>query len=137
MEDLLNKINELVKAYNTEEWVPVWRLLIIQDRLAWYSYHLAELSAKANKEANQAYYMRKIWYVHNFNKIKADVTKKITDKLAENNAIASVKSFYQDEIEKNYTADRLKLLLGQVNRILSAIQQRISQLKQEQNNSKF
>ena len=136
MQELIKKITNLINEYNQETWAPVWRLLDIQDKLCGYSFYLAEQSAQATKEANQAYYMRKIWYVHNFNKIKSDVTKKITDKLAENNAIESVKDFYQDEIEKNYTADRLKLVLNQVNKVLSAIQQRISHLKTENNNYK-
>ena len=104
-------------------------LLETQDRLAIHSYRLAEMAGVFQTDYNQSIFIRKI----NVNRQTMNIikAKKLSKAQAQLEADLDNENLFEDELNKQgqaYTAD---LLLGQVNRVLSAIQQRISYLKTE------
>ena len=101
-------------------------LLKIQDRLAGYSYLLAEYAAQLKYTYNENYFIRKI----EFQKSKhAYINTGKSATAAENLAEIEVQEWRKKEIESESHGYKADLLLKQVNRVLGALQQRISYMK--------
>ena len=103
-------------------------LLNLQDKLALLSVNLAEMVAKSKGSYLRVYFQRKFTFS----------TKKLTfinanDKIgtADEKARIEIGDIKAVEIQEEEYSDLLNLKLRQVNRVLQAIQQRISYQKSE------
>ncbi len=104
-------------------------LLDMQDKLAVHSYRLAEMSADMKSEYNGSYFMRKITISK---KTQAIIRQTKTSKAqAEVEATNTSEDLLLEELNNEAEAFKYDLLLRQVNKVLSAMQQRISYLKIE------
>lgn len=109
--------------------------MTMQDRLACNSFFLAEIVGQSTKEYNDIYFNRKVF-----------ANKKKNDLVKSNMPVSKAElEVYEDkQVLKLWKAERKRegdvyeadLLLKQVNKVLSAMQQRISHLKVELNNTK-
>ena len=109
-------------------------LLDHQDRLAIHSYRLAEMAGDQKQDFNSCYYMRKISISK---QTQAIIFEKKTSKAqAEIEATNENAEKIELELISEGQAFKYDLLLKQVNRVLSAMQQRISYLKQEKDQTK-
>jgi hypothetical protein len=103
-------------------------LLDLQDRLALLSVNLAEIVAVSKGSYLRVYFQRKFVFS----------TKKLTfikdgEKIgtADEKARVQIGDIKEVEIQEEEYADLLNLKMRQINRVLQAIQQRISYQKQE------
>jgi len=105
-------------------------LLDAQDKIAIRSYTLAGELAEIKRNYNLSYFDRKI----GFNKAKQNFIqkRKMTGTEADANANIEVEELQRVETEYETVGYRLEVLLRQLNKILSALQQRISFLKAEE-----
>jgi len=106
-------------------------LLNLHDKLALLSVNLAEIVAKSKGSYLRAYFQRKFIFS----------TKKLTfikdgEKIgtAEEKARVQIGDIKEVEIQEEEYTDLLNLKLRQVNRVLQAVQQRISYQKVEKQN---
>jgi hypothetical protein len=96
--------------------------------LAIYSFYLAEYAADKKIDYNKFMFIRKISIARQ----KESMTdNKMTSTKADNKAIIASEQDYHRELESQGEAYKADLLLKQVNKIIDAIMQRISYLKQE------
>jgi len=110
------------------------RLLDMNDKLAIHSYRLAEMSAQTKTSYNSAYFIRKITVNKQTQVLMS--SKKMTKVAANLDADILSEDLFKQEIESEGLAYQYDLLLNQVNKILSAISQRISYLKNEKDHFK-
>jgi hypothetical protein len=104
------------------------KLLECKDNLAIYSFYLAEYAADKKIDYNKFMFIRKISIARQ----KESMTdNKMTSTKADNKAIIASEQDYHRELESQGEAYKADLLLKQVNKIIDAIMQRISYLKQE------
>ena len=132
---MLEKIKEIINWWGGLEKgnQDIETLLYNQQKLSGYSYYLAEESARMKEDYSLGYFMRKI----NLSKSKnAFINQGKSAAAAESASIEKNESYYEAEIKSESIAYKLDLLLKQVNVILSAMQQRISYLKQEKQSTK-
>ncbi len=133
--ETLTTISDLLETYESSGatmFVP--ELLTMQDTLAVQSYRLAEEAATAKGKLNGKIFVKKV----NINRqMQALLNAKLSKAAAQVQAESSVtgEEMIKAELDAEAYAYRLDLLLGQVNRVLSALQQRISYLKNEKNNT--
>lgn len=107
-------------------------LLDLQDRLSIHSYRLAEKSADAKTDYNGLYFIKEISLQRDIrNRMKGNISKAAATVEAETTPDAEER--FKAELEAEAEAYKLDLLLKQVNKVLSAMQQRISYLKEEKN----
>lgn len=131
MADTLKEIETYLADYfKRGSSMAVPELLDIQDRLSIHSYRLAEMSADAKSDFNGLYFIRKIFVNRDIhNRMKAKLSKAAATVEAE--ATPEAEEKMKAELEAEAEAYKFQVLLDQVNKVLSAIQQRISYLKQE------
>lgn len=104
------------------------KLLRAQDRLSALSYNLAHIAGDFKDNYNTKYYIRKV--EHSISKQKfMNLGDNGTE--SETNATVANKTNVQAEKDAEAASYKVDLLLKQVNKVLSAMQQRISYLKQE------
>lgn len=121
-------ISTLISDYEgTSATMPIVELLRVQDKLSTYLYRLAEEAAEAKKDYNWAYFTRKVA----INRSKQALINKMAVNKSEIMAETENKDKLEAEITEEALAYKLDLLLRQGNKVLSAMQQRISYLKQE------
>ncbi len=106
----------------------IHKLLVFQDKLSLLSCNLAEMVAKSKGSAVGAYFERK--YVFSVNKMSFINSKEGVGK-AETMAETSIKAEREREVAALEYSEGLRLLLSQLNRVLSSCQQRISFAKSE------
>ena len=125
----IEQISECINSYNKfYSTLTIGQLLNLQDKLASLSYTLAEETANAKKQYNQNYFIKKISILKsNQNLIKQGSPIGKAQIESEFNNIELI----QNEMNAEGDAYRYDLLLKQVNKILSAIAQRVSFAKQE------
>lgn len=126
----IEEINELLIWYdnNSTKHISINYFLDFQDKLAIRSYRLAEELAEIKREYNLKYFMRKI----EFNKSKKHyIDDGKSGVQAEAEANLEVEKLQKAETDWESVGFRLEQLLRQINRILQAIQQRISFMKYE------
>lgn len=107
---------------------PILDLLNFQDKLSLLSCNLATITAKAKGSHLRAYFERK----HTFSIKKLGFIKEGKRiGTAEEQAQTEIEGLTEKEIQTEEIADSLMLELRQVNKVLSAVQQRISFMKAE------
>ena len=128
---ILEEIQEMLSYYKSNyKNLEINNLLDFQDKLSINSYFLAEEVAKIKAEYNFDYYNRKI----EFSKSKQGfINQSKKNYEADNLASIETQQLLNTEVEFESVGFRLELLLKQVNKILSAVNQRISYLKFEKN----
>ena len=132
----LKEIHSLITQYTKsgDNMNPA-QLLKMQDDLSGHYYFLSQHVAIGNLEANVAYYNRKITQADNYNKLKKsgeELKTKLTRQDITNQIEYETMEQTRDQLQKQYFRDRLMNLLGALNHILRAINQRISTLNKEQ-----
>jgi hypothetical protein len=106
-------------------------LLLWQDRLSIHSYRLAQMTADSKTIYNGNYFIRKITVNKQQQSIMA--TRKLSKAQANLEADILSEELFKKELESEGLTYKYEMLLNQVNKILSAMQQRISYLKTEKN----
>lgn len=131
MNDVLEKIEELITAYvERGDSQGIDNLLKAQDMLAGYSYYLAEMAAESKGTYNNNVFSKKITINRQVQSlINANISKAAAQVQAESSKVGE--EMIKAELDAEAEAYKLDLLLGQVNRVLSSLQQRISYLKIE------
>ena len=104
------------------------KLMKAQDRLSALSYNIAQITADYKGEYNESYFIKKI--NHNIQK-QAFINQGDSGVVAESNAIVKTKEEIKKEKQAEANSYRMDLLLKQINKVLSAMQQKISHLKNE------
>lgn len=105
-------------------------LLDLQDKLSIHSYRLAEMAATAKSEYNGDFFTRKITINRQVQgMLNAKMTKAAATVQAESSKIGE--EMIKEELDSEAEAFKFDLLLGQVNKVLNAMAQRISYLKIE------
>lgn len=130
LDQTLKKIEELLSEYmNIRNSGNITALLDVQDKIAIWGMRLAELSADYMTSYNYQYFIRKI----NVSKKKMQLIK-LGNKIGASDAQAMVdnEEVMNVEQENESIAYKADLILKQLNKTLSSIQQRISFMKQEQ-----
>ena len=129
-ESVIEPIQEVIDTYEGESGtMGIEALLDVQDQLVTLSWRLAEETAEAKTDYNWSYFTRKIEVK------RAQQGMIMNQKMAVNQAaiVAETenKEKFEIEVRNESICYRLDLLLKQVNKILSAMQQRISYRKDE------
>ena len=133
LDETLLKIHELLHDYvknNTTNSIDY--LLDIQDKLCIWGMRLAEITADCKTTYNYQYFIRKI---HVSKQIQNLIKQGTRIGQASNSAIADNEEVFNAEQESESIAYKADLILKQLNKSLSAIQQRISHLKYERQNA--
>ena len=131
----LEEINKIISWWiNLKQgFTDIDLIIYSQQKLSGHAYYLAEESATVKENYNAGYFMRKINVAKSKNSF---INQGKSAAAAETAAIEKNEDFYETEMRNESHAYKLDLLLKQVNHILSAMQQRISYLKQEKQNTK-
>jgi len=127
--EILDKINEMVSWYhkNCTKATPE-QLLASKDKLVTLNYNLAEIVAEQAKNYHKSYYIRKLTIARKKN---AYIKSGEAVSKAESLATEEAANEFEQELELEALALRYELLLKQSNKIVDAIQQRVSYLKIE------
>ena len=124
----IEAIGKIIADYSKEgKNMDVTRLLELQDRLVGAGYWLANYVSDLKTEYNENYFIRKIAVSKRTQGLIAS-GKSAAASAAE--ATTEFEEFFKNEIESESNTFRADLLLKQLNKVLSAIQQRISYAKQ-------
>lgn len=132
MKDTIKEIESYLADYfKNGSMKHINELLDIQDKIAIHSYRLAEMCADAKNTYNGAYFIRKVEVNR---KMQAMIGKGMSKAASQVEAESSQEGaeLSKNELETEAEAYKLDLLLGQVNRVLHSLSQRISYLKNEQ-----
>lgn len=129
--DTLKSIEGYLSEYfNRSESMNIDELLNVQDKISIHSYRLAEMAAEAKASYNGDLFTRKITINRQTQAlINAKMSKAAATVQAESSKIGE--EMIKAELDAEAYAYKLDLLLGQVNKVLSAIAQRVSYLKTE------
>ncbi len=129
MNEILEKINVIINWYHQKSAsASPDDLLKCKDKLVTYNYNLAELVAEYSKNYHKNYYIRKLTVARMKN---AYIKNGEAVGKAESLATEEAAEAFDNELESEALAMRLELLLRQSNKVVDAIQQRISYLKTE------
>lgn len=110
-------------------------LLDTQDKLSIHSYRLASMAADCKGLYNTNVFNKKITINRQVQSLlNAKLTKAAATVQAESSKIGE--EMIEAELKTESEAFKYDLLLGQVNRVISSMSQRISYLKQEHNNTR-
>ena len=128
--ELFTEIAQIMQWYynNAGTQNDINRLLATQDRLAALSYNLAATAGELKDEYNNSYYIRR---VHQNKCKQAFINAGDSIGKATINAEADTKTELREEAQAEAASYKIDLMLRQVNRVLQAMQQRISHLKKE------
>ena len=134
IETTIENIGKLIEWYhNKSATAQISELLTAKDRLCVYSWHLANECADLKREYGRAYFNRKV----SINRVKqALMMEKYTASRADAVSISENSDRLSAEMEAESNVYRADLLLGQCNTVIRAMEQRVSFMKQELNNSK-
>jgi len=133
---VIPEVGNLIRSYElTSPTMGIADLLNLQDSLSVSLYRLAEEAAEAKKGHNWSYFNRKVEINRSMQSMI--MNQQMTVSKADIMAKAENKDKMKAEVQAEATAYKLDLLLKQGNRILSAIQQRISFRKQEFDMNRF
>lgn len=128
--EALSEIKKNILWYNTNGKYSqnITDLLNCKDNMAINSFYLAEYAADKKIDYNKFMFIRKISIAR---QKEAMTENKMTGTKADNKAIIASEQDYHRELDSQGKAYKADLLLKQVNKIIDAIMQRISYLKQE------
>ena len=133
MEKTLKNIKEILTWYHKSSGnQEVNDFLDRRDKLAIWSFRLAELAADLKIDYNAKYFIRKINVAKNK---QAYINEKKSATEAENLATLDFQEVWDEMIQAEAEAYRADVLLRQVNKVLEAMNQRIAFMKTEKINS--
>lgn len=137
--DIFKEITTIVNWYGKQQkgFADIEKLLYTRQKLAGYAYNLAEIAGQFKAEHLRHEYSRKIAFAKVLEELssltdsngKKQFTVDVCKSRAEQNA--DVQHHAAHEIEAEIASNRARLLLNQVNEILSALSQQVSYLKDE------
>lgn len=132
---IINEINKVIEAYQKNyATLTITQLLDCQDKLSTLYYNFAEELQEAMLDYAQKYWNYKTQYAKSFlENIAKKIDEKITSKEAEELAKEKTIAEWTEQMFASAYIEKMKLQDRAINKILSAIQQRISVLKQEYN----
>ena len=128
--DLINDYTESGERYSLPD------LLNTQDKLSGYSFRFAEMVAHAKREYNFGYLKRKI-VINRATQTIIDMKLEKAVNKAQLKAETQNEDLLKSELGLEALAFEYDLKLKQLNRVLSAMQQRISFVKKEWELSQF
>ena len=132
---ILEQITEVIQAYNESyKDLSIDNLLNAKDKLVTLNFNLAEEVAEAKKSYNYGYYIRKINIVKAKNRY---INQGTSATAAEAKALEEFAGDLKIELDREAISYRMDLLLRQSNKVVDAIQQRISFLKVEKQNAEY
>lgn len=108
-------------------------LLASRDKIAVLSFRLAEQCGDSKKEYNVKRFIKKIEFSR---QKQAFINSGSTGTKADAEATEATEMQYREEIEQEAIGFKMDLILRQTNKILEAMNQRISHLKKEKETSK-
>ena len=128
-QQIITKIEKLLVWYEGNcDKATVLQLLKFNDQLSLLSVNLGSICAKAKGSYLRVYFERK----HTFSTKKLDWIKNGSSATkADEQARLEIGLIKESEIQREEEADILNLMLRQVNKVLSSVQQRISFEKAE------
>lgn len=128
-QQIINKIEQLLTWYDSNcTKAQIKQLLQFNDQLSLLSVNLASICAKAKGSYLRVYFERK----YTFSTKKLDWIKEGSSAAkAEEQARLEIGAIKESEIQREEEADGYNLMLRQVNKVLSSVQQRISFEKAE------
>ena len=130
---IIEQITEVIQAYNESyKDLSIDNLLNAKDKLVTLNFNLAEEVAEAKKSYNYGYYIRKINIVKAKNRY---INQGTSATAAEAKALEEFAGDLKIELDREAISYRMDLLLRQSNKVVDAIQHRISFLKIEKQNS--
>lgn len=103
-------------------------ILAQRDKLATLSFRLAEICGDSKGDYNKLYFLRKIAVAKSTSQI---MQKGLAYNKAEGESLLKHEQEYRKELTKEAEAYKMDLLLKQTNKILDAMSQRVSYMKQE------
>jgi len=134
MEDVLKQVDKIVIWYNENyASATIEQLHNSKSKLITLCYYLAEHLSKLKLDYNSSRFVKKIEFTRKKNEL-INIGKKIGE--AEGLADEHTSEYYEKELSNESVAYRLELLLKQSNLIVRDMEQRISTLKLEYDNSK-
>jgi len=130
---LIQAIEKLITDYSKRgDRMGIDELLKLRDRLAGSSYYFAAYTAELKSEYNLNYFLKKIHVLREtMNSVKGGSPMNRSEMEANLGAEELIKKELESEAN-SYKAD---LLLKQINRVLEAMNQRLSYLKSEKEQS--
>lgn len=140
--EVFNDIAKIIEWYSSLKrgFSDIEKLIYTRQKLAGLSYSLADLSAQFKAEHLRYEFSRKLAYAKTYEEISmlrdSDGKKQFTVDVCKSRAEQNeeVHKLASHELEAEISANRARLLLGQVNEVLSALNQQISYLKDEKRN---
>jgi len=136
-EKIIIEINENINNYTERgDSYSLPELLKAQDELSGYSFFFAEIVAEAKKDYNFGYLKRKI-VVNRQTQSILDLKVETAMNKAQTKSEVQNEDLLKDELKLEALSFSYDLKLKQLNRVLSAMQQRISQAKKEWELTKF
>ena len=126
---MLAKISDIITWYNgNAQKATIDMILAAKDRLVTLNYNLGEMLADSQTEFNKKYFIRRI-----------SIAKKEAYHIQQGEAISKAKTVavsecefeFKEELDAESYANKVEILLRQSNRVVDAMQQRISVLKKE------
>jgi len=129
MTETLQHITDIIDWYSEKSTgATIDEILDRRDQLSGYCYHMAEMAADLKIEYNSRYFIRKI----NVAKSKqAFLNEGHTLGKSENDALVKHQEAYNAQIEAEADAYKADVLLKSCYKVLEAMSQRLSWLKQE------
>jgi len=129
---IYKQIRNIIQWYGKESsTVDVKTLMDKRDKLAGYSFYLAEDMASHKADYNSIRFIRKIEFSRAFMEMK----QVMTNQEAENKANEKIANELKLELDTEAIAYKYQVLLSQTGRVLDAMQQRLSWLKTEMGQS--
>tara|TARA_R100000655_G_C2885968_1_gene176153 strand:+ start:25 stop:459 length:435 start_codon:yes stop_codon:yes gene_type:complete len=132
-EEIMDNVNKILEWYAEKHTTSsIDNLLAASDKLSLYAVNLAHITS-VNKDTYLRAYLNRKW---KFSKRKLHYINS-GEKIgfAEEKATLDLNNIREEEIQSEILVDRLDLALRQVNAVIRSMQQRISFLKIEKNNS--
>ena len=127
--ETIEQISKVIESYNKSyRTLSIDSLLAAKDKLVTLNYNLAEDVAEAKKSYNYGYYIRKINIIKAKNRY---INQGTSATAAEAKAMEEFAGDLKTELDREAISHRMDLLLRQSNKVVDAIQQRISYLKIE------
>uniref|UniRef100_A0A6M3KPH7 Uncharacterized protein n=1 Tax=viral metagenome TaxID=1070528 RepID=A0A6M3KPH7_9ZZZZ len=134
-QQVIDRCKELIEQYGKNcEKMTGDDLILMQDKLAVASCYLGEIEAENNKDYAMSYRNRLMVKASSVSMAIAEGDG-VTKAKEESENDPDVQSSRYDEIINSYLAENVQNLLKGITRVLTAIQFRITRLRDEQRNS--
>jgi len=132
---IIEQIAEVIQAYGKSyKTLSIDDLLNAKDKLVTLNFNLSEEVAEAKKSYNYGYYIRKINIIKAKNRY---INQGTSATAAEAKALEEFAGDLKIELDREAVSHRMDLLLRQSNKVVDAIQQRVSFLKIEKSNAEY